>query len=64
MNLALEEFADNPIIDELLRWPPRSERMLSVRACNVMFRKPSFEVKLADGEVFQRHLPRPEFGAH
>lgn len=64
MNLALEEFADNPIIDELLRWPPREKRMQSIRACSVLFRKPFIEVQLGDGEVFQRHFARPEFGAH
>ena len=37
------------------------ERMLSLRACSVMFRKPFIEVTLANGEVFQRHFPRPAF---
>lgn len=64
MNLALDEFADNPIIDELLVRPPRQQRMLSVRACSAMFRKPFVEVQMADGEVFQRHFPRPAFAGH
>lgn len=64
MNLALEELADNPIIDELCRWPPRKKCMQSIRACNVLFRKPFIEVQLADGSVFQRHFARDEFGAH
>ena len=64
MNLALDEFADNPIIDELMRWPPRDQAMRSIRACNVLFRKPFIEVQLADGDVFQRHFSRADFGKH
>ena len=60
MNLALDEFADNPIIDELMRWPPRDQAMRSIRACNVLFRKPFIEVQLADGDVFQRHFSRAD----
>jgi hypothetical protein len=64
MNLALDQLADNPIIDELVFRPPKSARMLSVRASCVMFRKPFIEVVMADGEVFQRHFPRPSFSEH
>ncbi len=64
MNLALDQLADNPIIDELVVWPPRNQRIISLRACSVMFRKPFIEVTLADGEVFQRHFPRPSFGKY
>ncbi|MDH3221262.1 MAG: hypothetical protein OEO19_17160 [Gammaproteobacteria bacterium] len=64
MNLALERYADNPIIDELVCWPPRSRRILSVRACNVLFRKPFIEVTLGDGEVFQRHFARESFARY
>ena len=34
-----------------------------MRACCVMFRKPFIEVKMAGGELFQRHFPRPGFAA-
>jgi len=61
MNLALDQLADNPIIDELVQWPPRVQRMLSLRACSVMFRKPFIEARMADGELFQRHFSRPGF---
>lgn len=61
MNLALEHYADNPIIDELVLWPPKSQRIKSIRACNVMFRKPFIEVKMEDGEIFQRHFLRDSF---
>ena len=61
MKLALEQLADNPIIDELVYLPLHSRRITSLRACSVMFRKPFIEVTLANGEVFQRHFPRPPF---
>lgn len=64
MNLALDQLADNPIIDELVQWPPRVQRMLSLRACSAMFRKPFIEARMADGELFQRHFPRPSFAEH
>lgn len=64
MNLALDQFADNPIIDELVRWPPAPRRMLSVRACSALFRKPFIEVCMEDGEVFQRHFARDSFAGH
>ena len=61
MNLLLDEYADNPVIDELVFWPPKTQRMISVRACSVMFRKPFIEVELEGGEVFHRHFARPSF---
>ncbi len=62
MNLALDRFAeDNPILDELVFWPPKPQALRSIRACSSMFRKPFIEVELADGEVFQRHFARERF---
>jgi len=61
VNSALDQYADNPIIDELVCWPPRAQKIISVRACNVLFRKPFIEVRLQDGEVFERHFPRHGF---
>lgn len=61
MNLALDQFADNPIIDELVFWPPKGQPVKSVRACSVLFRKPFIEVKMQGGEVFQRHFARDSF---
>lgn len=62
MNLALDQFADNPIIDELVTWPPRDHAIRSLRACSSMFRKPFIEAEMENGEVFQRHFPRDSFG--
>ena len=64
MNLALDHFADNPIIDELVFWPPKPRRISSVRACSALLRKPFIEVCMEDGEVFQRHFARDSFAGH
>ncbi|MDH3634472.1 MAG: hypothetical protein OES20_07175 [Gammaproteobacteria bacterium] len=64
MNLALDRYADNPIIDELVFWPPKSYRIKSVRACCVMFRKPFIEVELEGDEIFQRHFGRESFARY
>ena len=61
MKMALEELADNPIIDELVFLPVHSKRMVSIRACSVLFRKPFIEVTMSDGGAIQRHFPRPSF---
>jgi len=61
MNLALERYADNPIVDELVCWPPKSKKIKSIRACNVLFRKPFIEVEMADREIYQRHFARDSF---
>jgi hypothetical protein len=61
MNLALERYADNPIIDELVCWPPKARRMNSIRAGNVLFRKPFIEVEMEGGEIFQRQFARDSF---
>ena len=63
MNLALERYADNPIIDELVCWPPKPHRMKSIRAGNVLFRKPFVEVEMEDGEIYQRQFERDSFPA-
>lgn len=61
MNLALDHYADNPIVDELVFWPPKPGRIKSVRACSVMFRKPFIEVELEDEDPFHRHFARDSF---
>ena len=57
MNLALDRYADNPIIDELVFWPPKRQRISRVRACSSLFRKPFIEVELANGEMVTAHCP-------
>ena len=64
MNLTLDRYAENPIIDELVFWPPKQNRIHSVRACCVLFRKPFIEVSIEGGEVFQRHFGRDSFARY
>ena len=61
MNLALEHYAENPIIDELVYLPHKTNRINSVRACASMFRRPFIEVEMASGEVHHRHFLRDSF---
>ena len=61
MNLALEHYAENPIIDELVYLPHKTNRINSVRACASMFRRPFIEVEMASGEVHHRHFLRDTF---
>lgn len=63
MNLALERFADNPIIDELVRWPPSPRPILRVRAGGALFRGPFIEIHYAGGEIEQRRFARAGFAA-
>ena len=64
MNLALEYFADNPIIDELVCWPPRARRIRRLRAASVLFRPPFIEIEMDDGEMIQRHFERASFARY
>ncbi len=64
MNLTLDRYAENPIIDELVFWPPKQNSIQSVRACCVMFRKPFIEVEMEGGEIFQRHFARESFASY
>lgn len=63
MNLALDRYADNPIIDELVRWPPSPHRILRLRAGAALFRKPFIEIQYADGALEIRHFDRQNFAA-
>jgi hypothetical protein len=61
MNLLLDKYGENPIIDELVFWPPKKQPIKSIRACSTMFRRPFIEVEMQDGEVFHRHFLRDSF---
>ena len=64
MNLALEHYADNPVIDELVCWPPKTHKMKSIRACLPIFRKPFIEIEMVGAETEIRHFPKDSFGQH
>lgn len=64
MNLTLDRYTENPIIDELVFWPPKQNRILSLRACCAMFRKPFIEISIEGCEVFQRHFGTDSFARY
>ena len=61
MNHTLDQFADNPIIDELVSWPPRSQAISSVRASCPLFRQPFLEITLDNGETLTRRYSKDGF---
>ena len=61
MNLLLDKYGENPVIDELVFWPPKKQKIKSVRASAPIFRRPFIEVEMQDGEVFHRHFLRESF---
>ena len=61
MNLLLDKYGENPVIDELVFWPPKKQPIKSVRASAPLFRRPFIEVEMQDGEVFHRHFLRDSF---
>lgn len=61
MNALLERWAENPIIDELIFWPPKNKAIKSVRASAPMFRRPFIEIEFEDGKGFHRQFVRNSF---
>ena len=61
MNLLLDKYGQNPVIDELVFWPPKNQPIKSVRASAPLFRRPFIEVEMQDGEFFHRHFLRDAF---
>jgi len=61
MNHTLDQFSDNPIIDELVRWPPRAQSISSVRASSPMFRQPFVEITLDNDETITRTFAKDGF---
>lgn len=64
MNLALDHYADNPVIDEIVCWPPKLQKMKSIRACLPIFRKPFIEIEMEDGEIITRNFLKHSFDRH
>ena len=61
MNHTLDQFTDNPIIDELVCWPPRSQSVSSVRASSSLFRQPFVEITMDDDETITRSFAKGGF---
>lgn len=64
MNLTLDHYADNPIIDELVFWPPKPRKIKTVRASAVIFRKPFIEVEFEGEQAFHRQFARDSFARY
>ncbi|MCP4237815.1 MAG: hypothetical protein GY770_30315, partial [Aestuariibacter sp.] len=56
MKLALDKFADNPLIDELLCQWDNHRAIISLRASAPMWRKPFIEISYLDGEIVDMHF--------
>ena len=61
MNHTLDQFTDNPIIDELVSWPPRSKSISSLRASTPIFRQPFIEITLDNNETITRSFSNGGF---
>lgn len=61
MNHTLDQFTDNPIIDELVSWPPRSQSISSVRASSPLFRQPFVEITLDDDKTITKSFAKGGF---
>ncbi len=61
MNHTLDQFSDNPIIYELVNWPPRPQSVSSVRASSPLFRNPFVEIALDDNEMITRTYSKDGF---
>lgn len=61
MNHTLDQFTDNPIIDELVSWPPRSQSISSLRASTPIFRQPFIEITLDNNETITRSFSNGGF---
>ena len=61
MNHTLDQFTDNPIIDKLVSWPPRSQSISSLRASTPIFRQPFIEITLDNNETITRSFSNGGF---
>jgi len=61
MNLTLDRYADNPIIDELVSWPPKPQKIKSLRGCFPMIRKPFIEIEYIGGESKHQQFQKSSF---
>lgn len=64
MKLALDKFADNPIIDEILSCLDNDVVISSLRACCPIWRKPFIEVEYQAGKTDHRHFLKNSFARY
>ncbi len=62
MKLALDRFADNPVIDELICRTENNREIKSLRACAPIWRKPFIEIEYQDSRKLDHiHFPKDLF---
>lgn len=62
MKLALDRFADNPVIDELICWIDSGQPIERLRACAPIWRKPFIEIEYRNSKkIDHMHFPRELF---
>ncbi len=62
MKLALDRFADNPVIDELICWIENNQAIKSLRASAPIWRKPFIEIEYRISKKLDHmHFPRELF---
>ena len=61
MNLALSYYAENPVIDRLVQWPPHAGKILRIRAATPVLRKPFIEIEYSNGKTEQHIFAKEQF---
>lgn len=64
MKLALDRFADNPIIDTILDCMEDGRVISSIRASRPMWRKPFIEIEYLAASPDQRHFSKDSFARY
>jgi hypothetical protein len=62
MNLVLDRYTDNPVIGAIVAWPPKKERIKTLRGCCPILRKPFIEIEYENGRTESCKFPKGAFG--
>jgi len=61
MNLVLDRYTDNPVIGAIVAWPPKKERIKTLRGCCPLLRKPFIEIEYENGRTESCSFPKGAF---
>jgi hypothetical protein len=64
LNLALDNFADNPIVDELVYWPPKGSAVTSVVCSALTDEETTLCIKYRDGRELVQRFPTERILPH
>lgn len=64
MNLALSEYADNPIIDRLVQWPPRKQKIIQLRGSAPVLRNPFIEIDFENNRTERYSFSKSQFSQY